>query len=427
MMVSRDSSIVEVAGLLAPGAGEGSRFDVQVRPLDSATSLENGYLHWTGLTPTIQKDGTTTRGREVAHASGQVSIAAQGPSLVIGAGGNPREGTVFDGGRFDTERVLLIRMQDRYVSGQRTVLIEYLLNRRFSGVGRGPGESPVLYASAESGKTVYLEIPQVYKAFTVRFADVVKAVRGEYYYGPPSQSVMDGYARTLASGKPEEKYRASVELETIGATARDHLEAAQGDGWTLLYTGEALSYLNSELGRTRIIAAAESGEEAVRYEAVKFLGQMSGRNVVQALRTKVFDQSNRISMEAIAGLVFQGNQYASTMHLPDYDLVAVLGVSPGLVVKPGGRPMVAVLGVGAAFVGQVAVNIGNVGIASTDQTHVAVISGLSGQPEQVVVDATMDNVLGAMARYNVPFDTVRRVITALEDAGNVPYKISWID
>ncbi len=427
MVTGRDSSVVEVRGFIPPGAVAGDAFTVILRPIDSATSLENGYLHTTALTAYLRQEGSVQRGDAVARARGQVTAGVTADEAVLATVGDPRVGVVFEGGRFDRERILLIRLKDRYVSGRRAVLIEYLINRRFSQAGLAPGDSPLRYAYAMSNRMVSLRVPPVYRRFVRRYADVVRSLEGSYFYGPPKVSVLEGHARALATGSKERKYAASVALEGIGAAATPYLEGASGDDWTLLYSGQALAYLNSDLGRARVIEATDSETEEVRYEAVRFVSQLAGRSAIQALRAKVFDPSGRISIGALEGLVAQGEEYARKLRLPDYDIIAVKGADPGLIVRSAGRPLVAVTGVGTMLEGTIEVRVNDVGIGSTDETHVGIMSGLAVMPESVVVEATMDNILATLAKYNVPFEAVKKVIAAMEDGGNIPYKVTWVD
>ncbi|MCD6404410.1 MAG: hypothetical protein J7M19_01130, partial [Planctomycetes bacterium] len=352
--------------------------------------------------------------------------AAGGKTMVANTG-KSRIGIVFDGGRSKAEWLLFIQMHEQYISGRRTVLAELLLNRRFADVGREAGASPVNYAKAVSNRTIELRVPPVYRKFAARFVDVVKSIRGSYYYGPPPDKEMDNLARRLETGKPEEKYQASVTLEGIGSAAVGYLEKVSGDDWTTLYSGQALCYLNSDIGRTRIIAACESSTDEIRYEAVRFLSNLSGRTTIQALRAKVLDPSNRISIEALKGLMGRGDEYAKKTHVSGFDLVAVPGVDATLIVSSSGRPVIAVTGSPMPLQGTVELRLDGIGIGSTDSDHVGIITSLGSVAETITVKATAYDILAALARHNPPFEAVRKVITALEDAGNLPYKVTWME
>ena len=430
MINSRDSSIVRVLGAIPAGADSGTLFDAYVQPLDSAISLEGGYLHRTPLRTFVTTEtGESVTGDVVAYAMGQVTTAAGGEGALVGSGGSGRAGMIFDGGRYEGERILILRLEDRYVLGSRTVLMEYLLNRRFANVGRAAGTPPVNYASAASNRNVILKVPPVYRRYVARFGDVVKAIKGSYYYGPPPASQMQKLEGLLASGTPQEKYAASVELEAIGTAAVPHLEAAQrkGDDWTTLYAGEGLSYLNSPAGPEMIYRAADSSDEAVRFQAVRFVAQLTGRRAVGALREKLTDASGRIAIEAVKGLLASPDQAATQLRLAGFDLVVVPGSKGGLIVKSSGRPMVVVTGPGTFLTGSVAINADGIGIGSVDASTVAVVAGQGAQAETITIAATTDNLLTLLAKYNPSFETIKKVIVALEDGGNLPYKVTWLD
>jgi len=427
LLAAADSSVVEVRGAIPPAAAVGDTFDVLVRPLDNASTLQDGYLHTVPLAPYVSSNGGLTRGEAVARAQGQVAAPSSSAGGLVHTGGPRRTGMVFDGGRCGRERVLLVRLKEQYVSGRRSVLIEYLINRRLALLDPRPGAAHINYALALSDRTVRLHVPGVYRRFVHRFADMIRSIEGDYFYGPPSDSWLAGCLRTLEQGDPEEKYLASVRLEAVGAAAVPYLERASGDDRTALYSGQALAYLNSEAGRTRIIKAADSSLEEVRFEAVKFLANLAGRSVVQALRAKVFDPSDRISLEAVRGLVRQGEEYARRLRLPGYDIVALRGLEPGLIVKSGGRPQIVVSGIGTPLEGSVEVRVGDFGLGSTDASHVGVISAAGDQPQTQVVEATVDNVIAALAMYDVPFDDLRRIIAQMEDSGHFPFDVTWMD
>ena len=190
-----------------------------------------------------------------------------------------------------------------------------------------------------------------------------------------------------------------------------------------LTAAENMRFLLKVDGRS----AADSEIEEVRYQAVHFLGYLAGRSVIQALRAKVFDPSDRISIEALEGLVGQSDGGATRLRMPDYDIIAAKGVDAGLIVKTSGRPLIAVTGIGTPLAGTIEAVVGDVALGSTDENHVGVFKGIGPEGNQVVVEATMDNILATFANFNVPFETARRILVTLEDAGNMPYRVTWID
>ena len=103
------------------------------------------------------------------------------------------------------------------------------------------------------------------------------------------------------------------------------------------------------------------------------------------------------------------------------------GIPGTLIVKATGRPLIVVGGIGEHLVGTVEVNVGGVGLGSTDEQNVGIIGGHAREMQTLVVEATMDNVLATLAKLGVPFATARRIIEELEDAGNIPYEVTWVE
>jgi nucleoid-associated protein YgaU len=240
---------------------------------------------------------------------------------------------------------------------------------------------------------------------------------------------MQKMAARLAAGTPKEKDLASVELEAIGSAAAPYLESAatSGDDWTALYAAQALSYLENPKGPDRMYSLADSQDEAVRYEAVRFIGQLAGRRAVQALRDKINDASNRVALEAVKGLVMSGEGAASEVRLSRFDMVAVPGAEPGILVKSTGRPMVVIAAPGTPLKGPIAITMPDIGIGSVDDRNVAITTGEGPNAQTIQVEATADNILAILAQSNPPFAVIRKTITALEDARNTPYKVRYLD
>jgi hypothetical protein len=443
LVEGRDSSIVNVVGVIAPGAPNGSAFDVYVQPVDSAVSLGGGYLHRVALQDYVtmetvsfpaplagksEKKLQTIPRRTIAHAAGPVATQTQGAD-VIAADADSRTGVVFEGGRYENERILLLALGGRRASPNHALLIEYLINQRFGNVGRDPGSPAMSYATATTSDRVTVRVPAIYRKYVQRFADVLRHIGGSYYYGPPQASDLQKLASRLASADQKGKYEAATELEAVGAASISSLEplVTSSDEWTAFYAAQTLAYLDDQAGADKVFELVYSSNEPVRFEAVKFAGQLAGRRAVQVLREKVLDTSSRVALEAVNGLVSAGAEAAGRLRLAQYDLVRVPGAPGGLIVRTTGRPLVVVVGLDAPLKGTVGINLPGVGIGSVDETRVGVIIGQGAESQSIEVDATADDLLTFLALSGQPFDTVRRVIQALEDGGNLPYKITWVD
>jgi hypothetical protein len=428
LVESRDSSIVYVSGQIPAGAAPQNTFDVTLEPIDSAISLQGGYLHLCPLYKYIQQDNKKVRGGIIARAGGQV-MASVVQDTVIATAASQRTAMVFDGAVYMEERDLLIRLDPKLTSVRTTVLIEYMLNRRFRDVGRQPGTPGVNYATAVTNSEVVMRIPPLYRRHVTRLADVIGSLRGSYFYGPPSEGEMKKIAKRLESGTSQEKYQASATFEGIGSPSTPYLlnAVAKGDDWARLYAGTALAYLNDPQAGEAITKSADSQIEDVRLEAVRLLAQMSGAKATEVLRAKIADPSRRIATEAIKGLVSQGGDAAQMARFSYFDFVAVRGGKPGITVVSSGRPIVAMEGPVTPLVGNVEVRANSLGIGSIDDKQVGVVSGEGPRAETVTVDKTVDGVLTAVARTNPPFDVVKQVLATMETNKNLPYKIAWLD
>lgn len=424
---SRDSSIVFVSGSIPAGAPLGSTFDAVVEARDPAVSLEGGYLRTTQLRKFVSKKRGVIPGSIIAKASGPLTVGAEGAGMMASSG-DVRRGRVFDGGKYIEERGFIIRLGKRYASSERAVLMEYLLNNRLFNVGRRPGEAGMYYATALNSRSVMLRIPSLYREQAKRFGDLVKSIEGSYYYGAPPESRMEQLSRQLANGSREEKYQASVVLEGIGSVAAPYIESAVegADDWTLLHAATALANLESAEAGDLLLRAAESEDEGVRQEAVSLLARMSGRRSVQALRAAMYDQSRAVAATAIRALGTREDA-ARLLHFARFDIVAVGGVEPGLVVLPSGRPTVAIGGLGTKLTGTIEIQMDRFGIGSIDEDQLGVVVGEGADSTTHTVDATIENLLVTVGRYNPSFEVIRKIIEQVEDAGNLPYGVTWLE
>jgi len=428
LIESRDSSIVYVSGRIGAGAAPQATFDVTLEPVDAAISLQGGYLHPCPLYRYIREDNKTIRGNVIARAAGQV-MSSVVQDTVIATAASQRTAMVFDGAVYLEERDLLVRLDPKLISTRTTVLIEYMLNRRFRDVGRQPGTPGVNYATAMTDRDVIMRVPPLYRRHVQRLADVIRSLRGSYFYGAPSDGEMKKIAKRLESGTTQEKYQASVTLEGIGPASAPYLQSsiAKGDDWTRLYAGTALAYLNDASAGETIVKSADSSIEDVRLEAVRLLAQMSGAKATEVLRAKMNDPSRQVATEAIRGLVGQGSDAAQMARFSHFDFVAIKGGEPGITVVSSGRPIVAMEGPVTPLAGKVAIQADTLGLGSIDEKQIGVVSGEGASAETITVDATVDGVLTAVARTNPPFEVIKQVLADLENNKNLPYKIAWLN
>lgn len=148
-----DVAVVALLGLVAPGAPQGSTFDVLVYALNNE-DLSGGQLWRTDLRlgrPAVQG---ALRARQIGFAQGQVYVNP----FASGARANPSQGRVIGGGVMTNPLELAIRLN--VPSPRRARAISQLINARFGGTplergdiaggrltGRGEAESSLVTMS----------------------------------------------------------------------------------------------------------------------------------------------------------------------------------------------------------------------------------------------------------------------------------------
>lgn len=163
MIDSPDTAVVEVFGVIPPGATKGASFDISVvsYPGTQTTSLEGGVL-WPcelRIVDLSYKGDKLLAGRAVARAAGPIftNPFAGGASPTTT---DPRRGTVLGGGHTSEPRNMrLVLANASYVTARQ---IEQRINERF-------GNAP---KTAEAMSQSYVEIrtPDAYADDPVRFA-----------------------------------------------------------------------------------------------------------------------------------------------------------------------------------------------------------------------------------------------------------------
>lgn len=165
LLDSRDSAVVQVSGLVAPGMPAGATFDVQVEALGSDTrSLEGGLL----LPCELKMFDSNASGTGIL--AGRTLAKARGPIFTNPfAGGNgetglgPRRGMVLGGGRNGEERPQKLMLEEPSYNTAKK--IERRINERL-------GQSPAV-AIARSAGEITVRTPPMYSSRPDRLADLV--------------------------------------------------------------------------------------------------------------------------------------------------------------------------------------------------------------------------------------------------------------
>ncbi|MFI4883465.1 MAG: flagellar basal body P-ring protein FlgI [Phycisphaerales bacterium JB064] len=208
-----DVSVVAVLGLIAPGAPQGSTFDLLVYSLNNE-DLSGGHLWRTDLRlgrPTVQGGPAT---RLVGFAEGPVYVNpfAGGTSRA-----NPTQGRIIGGGVMTNPLELAIRLN--VPSPRRTRAIATMINTRFgsSSLDRGDIASGRLTGQGDaSASLVTVSIPWSYKDRPEEFLRLVAHIN------PDAQSREELYVgRYIRALKEEPGYadRIAWALEALGPVA----------------------------------------------------------------------------------------------------------------------------------------------------------------------------------------------------------------
>ena len=208
-----DVSVVAVLGLIAPGAPQGSTFDLLVFSLNNE-DLSGGSLWRTDLRlgrPTVQGGPAT---RLVGFAEGAVYV---NPFASGSVRSNPTQGRIIGGGRMTNPLELAIRLN--VPSPRRTRAISTMINTRFgaSPLDRGDIAGGRLTGQGDaSASLVTLSIPWSYKDRPEEFLRLVAHInpdgqgREELYVGR--------YIRALRE-EPGFADRIAWALEALGPVA----------------------------------------------------------------------------------------------------------------------------------------------------------------------------------------------------------------
>lgn len=265
-----DVSVVAVLAMVAPGAPEGSTFDLLVYSLNNE-ELTGGHLWRTDLRlgrPTVQGGPAT---RLVGFAEGPVYVNpfATGPAT------NKTQGRVIGGGVMTNPLELAIRLN--VPSPRRTRAIASLINSRFgsSPVERGDIASGRLTGQADASTSlVTVSIPWSYKDKPEEFLRLVAHIN------PDAQGREETYAgryiRALTE-EPGSADRIAWALEALGpvvirggntvSALYDSPEIAPR--MAALRVGARLGDPNAE---RPLIAIARGSDPSLQIEAIELLG-----------------------------------------------------------------------------------------------------------------------------------------------------------
>jgi hypothetical protein len=298
---SLDTAVVEVVGIVPPGARKGARFDVEVRALPgtSTESLEDGLLLPTAMRFfNVAATGSgLVEGNVLAEAGGPIFIDLQpdasGPTGKI----DPRRGLILGGGRANEERTTkLVLLRPNYQLAQR---IERRVNECF-------GHKPKT-ATADSSGYVELHTPPGLARQPERFRQVVNQL-----YVDNRPAIVDQKLRELvhrAAGGSDELERIAATWEGIGRNVVPSLQP--------LYThpNPALRFYAARTGLRLgdftalpvVGSMAASARSELRLQAINELGNCDSPQAPLQLAPLLNDADRTVRIAAYEAILQRGH------------------------------------------------------------------------------------------------------------------------
>ena len=321
-----DVSVVAVLGLIAPGAPQGSTFDLLVFSLNNE-DLSGGSLWRTDLRlgqPTVQGGPAT---RLVGFAEGPVYV---NPFASGRARSNPTQGRIIGGGTMTNPLELAIRLN--VPSPRRTRAIASMINTRFgsSPMDRGDIAGGRLTGQGEaSSSLVTMSIPWSYKDRPEEFLRLVAHInpdaqgREELYVGRYIRALKEepGYADRIAWAL-EALGPVAIKGGTSVSTLYDDPEVAPR--MAALRVGARLGDPNAE---RPLIAMAMGEDLSPKLEAIKLLGDLGRGAMVDATLQDLAGEDNvSVRVAAYEALARRAGMRELQMMLESTQLPA--GVDP---------------------------------------------------------------------------------------------------
>jgi len=296
LLESVDTAVVEVTGLIPPGACQGARFDVRLRavPGSDAKSLAGGRLYTCSLhTYRFDTRGGVVHGRPVASAAGPVfqnPFVGGGPAATEA---NPREATVLGGGKNLHAR----RMELVLNTGSHRLARQIMnrINERYGGGRR--------IAEAVSPSRIHLRAPRTWRGREDHFYSLVMHLplaREEAYLFERARSLIE----MLKEPDPPAEDIALV-LEAMGQPAVEAVQPHYADRNRIVryYCARVGLRLRDDAAVEVLAREAADPYSPFREAAIRELG--SAEDVALArlpLRGLVNDPDERIRILAYEGL-----------------------------------------------------------------------------------------------------------------------------
>jgi hypothetical protein len=366
VLADPDNAVVEVAGLIPPGAAKGERFDLAVAPARGTDTfgLEGGFLLQTDLGTSETNRGGTYVGSIMADGKGPVFVSpfllpsdkptpapTGGPRPItrdesagnVASGSaasatasttksDPRLGRVLGGGRNIAARSLTLQVIDP--SSRAADQIIRQINARFNDAAVGRIDPSV----------ITLHIPRSYAHDKVRFCNVVGSI---FLSDNPAQR--DEHLRELVRQLriPAERDSAAYGLEAFGKVCVPLLEPLQNDPDPAVrfYAARTLTYVGATDTATTLEQFVRDDSSPFQEQAVRAFGEIAGGGMGPLMAA--FDARNpTVRFAAYQTLDRVSPNLLPTVHIEDrMDLALVPSkTEPFVFVARQIRPLIVIFG-----------------------------------------------------------------------------------
>ncbi len=308
---SPDTAVVEVIGIVPPGARKGARFDLQVRALagTSTQSLEGGWLmpaelkYWDRANAS---PGGIIGSAPLAHCDGPLNIS---PFAAEGKGHsevNPREATILGGGRTLVERTTKLMLVRANYALAKT--IQNRINERF-------GQRMKL-AIANSAQQVEVSTPPAYEHQYDRFRAALLQIYLDNRADITERRLRELATRAASPGADLERIAAT--WEAIGTAALPQIQPFYTEKEPLLQLFAARTGLR--LGDTSALpvlqAFATSGTHDQRLIAIDELGDSDSPQTEPVLVPLLSDPDQEVRIAAYEALVTRNHGAIRSLTFP---------------------------------------------------------------------------------------------------------------
>lgn len=321
MLASRRFSIVEVIGMIPPGARKDQEMDLLVRALPNSdtSSLARGKLFQTELFVNGTRDFDPTGSVNVlARGGGAVFV---NPVHAIDIGNSTpgqlsslRQGVVMNGARAGVDRA--IRLQLRRPQRSTARRIEAIINRRFQHEADKPRKDSLTgftVAEAQDEGIIHLYVPRMYKRDWQRFVGVV-----QHLYLNQSAGFLATKAQELveAAQQPDAPLEnICYALEAIGQPALPFLsELINHSDPVVGYAAARSAALIGDPSAPRaLLRIAQTPDHPSQVYAVETLGALpTTPEVNQMLRNLLSSNQTLVRVEAYKVLAAAGDSSVYT-------------------------------------------------------------------------------------------------------------------